>query len=421
MKQDILEDLEFRGLLNQSTDLEALRKRLAQGPCVLYCGFDATADSLHVGNLLPLVCLKRFQIAGHKPIALLGGGTSLIGDPSGKKSERVLNDKKTVSEWVRKIEKQAYGVFSAEPKGEKARVISNGDWLNSLKMIDFIRDVGKHFSIGYMLAKESVKSRLETGISFTEFTYMLLQSYDFFRLYSNYNCELQIGGSDQWGNITAGIDFIKKTAEVEVFGLTIPLIVKSDGNKFGKTESGAIWLDPEKTSPYQFYQFWMNIDDKDVIQFIKYFTFLSKSEIEKIEEEFLQAPEKREAQKILAKEMTILVHGESNWEQAERISTALFKGDIQSLNKKEAKEIFKSVPFENISGKDEINICDFLVLTKVCESKRQAREDVENGAISLNGEIIKDLELKVLRKHRLYGEYFIIRRGKKNYSFAKWD
>ncbi|HOX21538.1 MAG TPA: tyrosine--tRNA ligase, partial [Candidatus Paceibacterota bacterium] len=373
---DVLEDLKYRGLINQITDLDGLAKQLNSGSCVLYCGFDVTADSLQLGNLLALLTLKRFQLFGHRPIALLGNGTSLIGDPSGKKTERILNSKKTVANWSGSLKRQMEKVMSAGGKN-KAKVIGNYDWLGKIKMIDFVRDIGKHFSIGAMLAKESVKSRIETGISFTEFSYMLLQSYDFLRLHEDYGCSLQIGGSDQWGNITAGVDLIRKISQVEVYGLTFPLITKSDGTKFGKTESGAIWLDAAKTSSYQFYQFWINVDDQDVVPFLKYFTFLSREAIDRLEGEAKLHPEKREAQKVLAKEMTILIHGEKAFADAEKISQALFYGDIKALSKKQIQEALVNVPTVSLKEPEGIKIIDFLVISGVSPSKRQAKEDIE--------------------------------------------
>ncbi|HOZ16387.1 MAG TPA: tyrosine--tRNA ligase [Candidatus Portnoybacteria bacterium] len=400
---NILDDLKFRGLLNQFTDLDVLTKRLEKS-CVLYCGFDVTADSLQVGNLLALLTLKRFQLFGHQPIALLGNGTSLIGDPSGKKSERVLNTKETVAKWSKQIEKQIEKIVAINGKG-KTRVVGNLDWLGKIKMIDFVRDIGKHFSLGYMLDKESVRSRLEAGISFTEFSYMLLQSYDFWNLNKKYNCELQIGGSDQWGNITAGIDFIRKAEQKEVYALTIPLITKSDGSKFGKTETGTIWLDAKKTTPYQFYQFWINIDDKDIINFLKYFTFLSHEEIIRLEnEEVAKNPQNRVAQKVLAKELTKMVHGEKELKKAEEITNALFGGDIKKLSEKDIENVFQDMSCFETEKKEPIDMINLLVDAKICESKRQAKEDIENRAIST-------FEFK---------KCMVVRRGKKNYFLIKW-
>ncbi|HDQ16171.1 MAG TPA: tyrosine--tRNA ligase, partial [Bacteroidetes bacterium] len=306
---DILGDLKFRGLINQVSNLDGLREEMNKGKISLYCGFDPTADSLHIGHLLPILTLRRFQETSHQPIALIGGGTGLIGDPSGKKEERMLNPKKTVGKWSQALKSQLEQFLDFKRKDNPALLVNNYDWLGKIKAIDFLRDIGKYFTVSYMLAKESVKARLESGISFTEFNYMVLQAYDFLCLFEKYNCRLQIGGSDQWGNIIAGIDLIKKKRGKEVYGLTLPLVSKSDGTKFGKTEKGTIWLDAKKTTPYQFYQFWINTDDRDVIQYLKFFTFLSKQEIENLEKEIQKNPEKREAQKALANNVTSLVHG----------------------------------------------------------------------------------------------------------------
>ncbi|HZI95846.1 MAG TPA: tyrosine--tRNA ligase, partial [Candidatus Paceibacterota bacterium] len=321
---DILDDLKFRGLINQASNLDGLRKEINKGKISLYCGFDPTADSLHIGNLVPILTLKRLQIAGHQPIALVGGGTGLIGDPSGKKEERVLNPDEVVEKWSNACKTQLEQFLDFKSKDNPALMANNYDWLGKIKAIDFLRDIGKYFTVSYMLAKESVKARLESGISFTEFNYMVLQAYDFLNLFEKYNCKLQIGGSDQWGNITAGIDLIKKKEGGEVYGLTVPLVSKADGTKFGKTETGTIWLDSKKTTPYQFYQFWINADDKDVIQYLKYFTFLSKEEIENLEKKVQKNPEERESQKVLANKVTSLVHGEKISEFAEKISQKLF-------------------------------------------------------------------------------------------------
>ena len=416
----ILEDLKFRGLLNQFTDFDVLAKRLKEKPCVLYCGFDVTADSLQIGNLLPLLTLKRFQMFGHRPIALLGNGTSLIGDPSGKKTERILNSQKTVAEWSKGIKKQIENIISIGGKGE-TKIIGNLDWLGKIKMIDFVRDIGKRFSLGYMLDKESVRSRIEAGISFTEFTYMLLQAYDFLMLNQKHNCELQIGGSDQWGNITAGIDLIRKTSQTETYGLTIPLITKSDGSKFGKTETGTIWLDAKKTSPYQFYQFWINVDDKDVINFIKYFTFLPHEEILRLEnEEVAKNPQNRVAQRILAEEMTKMIHGEKELKKAEEITNTLFKGNLKNLSKKDTESAFGSAFHFEIKNKEEVNIVDLLVDANIAESRREAKEFIISDSTTVNGNLINDTGTILTKKDRLH-DYIIIRKGKKNYFPIKWE
>ncbi|MBU8850433.1 tyrosine--tRNA ligase [Priestia megaterium] len=417
---DILQDLEFRGLINQQTDEKGLSELLSKESVRLYCGFDPTADSLHIGHMLPVLILRRFQQAGHQPIALVGGGTGLIGDPSGKKAERTLNEKETVAMFSERIKGQLSRFLDFE-EGENAAVIANNyDWIGTLDVITFLRDIGKNFGINYMMAKDSVQSRIESGISFTEFSYMILQSYDFLNLYQTYNCKLQIGGSDQWGNITAGLELIRKSEEdAKAFGLTVPLVTKADGTKFGKTEGGAIWLDAEKTSPYEFYQFWINTDDRDVIKYLKYFTFLSHEEINELAASAKEAPEKREAQKALAAAMTTLVHGEEALEQAIRISQALFNGSISELTAEEIKQGFKDVPSYTHTGED-IGLIDLLVESKISPSKRQAREDISNGAIYLNGEREQDLQKTVGAEDRIEGQFTVIRRGKKKYTLIQY-
>lgn len=417
---DLLKDLEFRGLINQVTDFEGLQKELENGPITLYCGFDPTADSLHIGHLLTVLTLRRFQLAGNNPIALVGGATGLIGDPSGKKDERTLNEKEIVVEWSNSIKRQLSQFLDFEGEN-KAKVVNNYDWTGNLDVITFLRDVGKNFGINYMLAKDSVESRIQSGISFTEFSYMILQSNDFLNLYKNENCRLQIGGSDQWGNITAGLELIRKSTdeEAKAYGFTIPLVTKADGTKFGKSEGGAIWLDADKTSPYEFYQFLINTDDKDVAKFLKYFTFLSSEEIEALAAEVEQAPEKRIGQKRLAEEVTKLVHGEDALQQAIRISEALFSGDIQNLSAAEIKQGFKDVPSYECK-QDGISLLDLLVESKICASKRQAREDISNGAIYINGERTTELERVVATEDRIEGQFTIIRRGKKKYYLIKY-
>lgn len=420
---DILKSLEKRGLLYQMTDLSALEKRLKTGPITLYIGFDPTADSLHVGNLLPILCLKRFQMAGHLPIAVAGGGTGLIGDPSGRGLERTLNPEAIVDDWTEKIKCQLEKFLDFKSQTNPARIVNNYDWLSNIKVIEFLRDIGKHFSIANMLSKESVKSRLDAGISYTEFSYMILQAYDFLRLYQDYNCEMQAGGSDQWGNITAGIDLIKKIAGGTAFGLTFPLVTKSDETKFGKTETGTIWLDPKKTTPYQFYQFWINTDDRDVVKFINYFTFLSEDEISDLEEKTKKEPEKREAQRALSREVTALVHGHETMLKAEKISQALFYGNLKDLSEEEMEEGFKDVPsgsFLSQKNKKEIELIKLLLSYKISTSMRQAKEDIKNGAISVNGEICADVDKIISVSERLWGKYIILRKGKKNYFLIKW-
>ena len=421
---DILQDLESRGLVNQVTDREGLEKHLAENQVTLYCGFDPTADSLHIGHLVPIIMLKRFQKAGHKPIALIGGGTGMIGDPSGRSSERSLNEEEVVHHYSEKIREQI-GKLLEFDQGENPVVARNNhDWLSETTVIDFLRGPGKHFGINYMLAKESVSARIEQGITFTEFSYMILQSLDYLKLKQEENCTLQIGGSDQWGNITAGMELIRRSRdleedEIDVFGLTVPLITKADGTKFGKTAGGAIWLDAEKTSPYEFYQFWINTDDRDVIKFIRYFTFLSEEEVEELEKELEERPEKRVAQRRLAEEMTRMVHSEEALKQAQKITESLFSGDLKQLSIEEIKQGFKDVPTFEVK-KEEIGLVDLLVNASISSSKRQAREDIKNGAIYINGERNQDIQHTVTEKDRIEDTFTIIRRGKKRYFLIRY-
>ncbi|QGQ47538.1 tyrosine--tRNA ligase [Metabacillus sediminilitoris] len=417
---ELLNDLQFRGLVNQVTDEEGLTKILEEEKIKLYAGFDPTADSLHIGHLLPILTLKRFQLHGHHPIALVGGATGLIGDPSGKKAERTLNTADIVQEWSNRIKGQLSRFLDFDAEVNPAIIANNFDWIGSLDVISFLRDVGKNFGINYMLAKDSVKTRIDSGISFTEFSYMILQSFDFLKLYQNNGCKLQIGGSDQWGNITSGLELIRKSEEnSKAYGLTIPLVTKADGTKFGKTEGGAIWLDRDKTSPYEFYQFWINTDDRDVIKYLKYFTFLSQQEIEQFEQEVSSAPEKRLAQKALAEEMTKLVHGEESLQQAIKITAALFSGDIKELTGNEILEGFKDVPSTKIE-EAEIGLIDLLIQAKIAPSKRQAREDITNGAIYINGERVQDLEKVIANQDKIDGQFTVIRRGKKKYFLIRF-
>ncbi|MFD1019060.1 tyrosine--tRNA ligase [Thalassobacillus hwangdonensis] len=420
----ILNDLEQRGLIHSITDKEGLEKHLNEKQVTLYCGFDPTADSLHIGHLLPITMLKRFQQAGHRPIALVGGGTGMIGDPSGRSTERQLNDAEVVQQFSESIKQQLAGVLNFD-SGENAAVARNNfEWLSQINVIEFLRDTGKHFGINYMLAKDSVESRIEQGISFTEFSYMILQSLDFYNLNQKENCTLQIGGSDQWGNITAGLELIRRRTvgeeAAEAYGLTVPLITKADGTKFGKTAGGAVWLDPEKTSPYEFYQFWINADDRDVVKFLKYFTFLGMEELAELENEVATQPHKRVAQTRLAEEMTAMVHGESAVEQAQRISKALFSGDIQSLSADEIELGFKDVPTHTVS-EASIGLVDLLVEAGISSSKRQAREDVKNGAIYINGDRNQEMTHELGEADKIDGRFTIIRRGKKKYFMIRFN
>ena len=415
---NLLDDLAWRGLLYQVTDHEGLAKRLDQGPITLYCGFDPTADSLGVGNLVQILLLRRFQEAGHRPIALVGGGTGLIGDPGGKTQERQLNPKETVQAFGESFREQIGRFLDFGSGPTAARMMDNYDWLGELSAIDLLRDVGKHFPVPYMLAKESVASRLETGISYTEFSYMVLQSYDFFKLNQLEGCELQIGGSDQWGNITAGSDFIRRSGGPQVFGLTCPLVTQADGTKFGKTEAGNVWIAADRTSPYEFYQFWINAPDASVVDYLKIFTLKSREEIEALAQAMEQDPGKREAQRALAASVTALAHGEEAGRKAEKISRALFYGELKELEEDEIQQGFGDVPTWTM-GEDELGLVDLLVSAGVVRAKRQAREDINNGAIYINGDRCTDLQHVVRKADGLHGKYVVIRRGKSKYFLVQ--
>ena len=379
---NIIDELKWRGAVNQQTDEEGLYKLVGEKSISLYCGIDPTGDSMHIGHLIPFMIMKRFQLAGHHPVILIGGGTGSIGDPSGRKSERVLQSMEQVQHNAECLKEQMKNLF-----GEDGfRMVNNYDWLSKISLLDFLRDYGKLFNINTMLAKDIVASRLDTGISFTEFSYQILQSIDFKMLYDNYDVQLQIGGADQWGNITNGVELLRKTEGVsDAYGLTIPLMLKADGTKFGKTAGGAVWLDPKKTSPYEFYQFWFNQDDRDVVKYLKYFTFLSMEEIEDLEKEVAEHPEHRNAQRKLAEEVTRFVHGDEGLAQAEKVTQALFSGNIQELTGDEIEGAFRNTKGGEVA-KAPINIVEALVEAGVEKSKRQAREDVTNGAIRVNGE-----------------------------------
>ncbi|MDZ5439222.1 tyrosine--tRNA ligase [Enterococcus cecorum] len=419
MTADLFQELKERGLVYQTTDEDALVKHLNEESVKLYVGFDPTADSLHIGHLLPILMLRRFQQHGHVPIALVGGGTGMIGDPSFKDQERQLNTLETVQNWSQSIKNQLSRFIDFDNEENPVIIANNYEWLGKLSMIDFLRDVGKNFTINYMMSKESVKRRIETGISYTEFAYQLLQAYDFLKLYDNYGCLLQLGGSDQWGNITSGIELMRRERDVQGFALTMPLITKADGTKFGKSEGNAVWLDAEKTTPYEFYQFWINTDDRDVIKFLKYFTFLSLDEIAEIEKEFTAAPETRVAQKALAKEMTTLVHGKEAYEQAVHISQALFSGNIKELSVSEIKQGFKGVPSYTVPQDADLKLLEVLVASGLVQSKRQAREDLQNGAIYINGDRVQDLEYQLSDKDKI-GDIVVLRRGKKKYFLLQF-
>ncbi|RMC48419.1 tyrosine--tRNA ligase [Lactobacillus sp. ESL0263] len=413
---DILEDLKWRGAINQQTDAEGLAKYLEEhDDLALYCGTDPTGDSLHIGHLIPFMILKRFQLAGYHPVIVIGGGTGTIGDPSGRSTERVLLDAEKLHQNEIALTKQMEKLFGTE----NFEIVNNAEWLDKLSLIDFLRDYGKHFQVNNMINKDVVASRLENGISFTEFSYQILQAIDFYQLNKNHGVQMQIGGSDQWGNITAGIDLIHKLmgSDREAFGLTIPLMLKADGTKFGKSAGGAIWLDPEKTSPYEFYQFWINQDDRDVVKYLKYFTFLSHEEIDELAEQVKTEPWKRTAQKTLAKEVTKFVHGEEGLAEAEMITDSLFSGNVKDLTVTQIEQGLKSAPTAE-SGSAAKNIVDFLVDTKIESSKRQAREDVENGAIYINGDREQSVDFEVDPSKAFDGKYVIVRKGKRKYTLV---
>ncbi|HII1109895.1 TPA: tyrosine--tRNA ligase [Staphylococcus aureus] len=420
MTNVLIEDLKWRGLIYQQTDEQGIEDLLNKEQVTLYCGADPTADSLHIGHLLPFLTLRRFQEHGHRPIVLIGGGTGMIGDPSGKSEERVLQTEEQVDKNIEGISKQMHNIFEFGTD-HGAVLVNNRDWLGQISLISFLRDYGKHVGVNYMLGKDSIQSRLEHGISYTEFTYTILQAIDFGHLNRELNCKIQVGGSDQWGNITSGIELMRRMyGQTDAYGLTIPLVTKSDGKKFGKSESGAVWLDAEKTSPYEFYQFWINQSDEDVIKFLKYFTFLGKEEIDRLEQSKNEAPHLREAQKTLAEEVTKFIHGEDALNDAIRISQALFSGDLKSLSAKELKDGFKDVPQVTLSN-DTTNIVEVLIETGISPSKRQAREDVNNDAIYINGERQQDVNYALAQEDKIDGEFTIIRRGKKKYFMVNYQ
>ncbi len=414
---NIIDELSWRGAVNQMSDEEGLRKLTEEKSVSLYCGVDPTGDSMHIGHLIPFMMLKRFQLAGHHPYIVIGAGTGAIGDPSGRKTERQLQTLETIMANGEKLKAQFVRLFGED---SNITIVNNYDWLSKIDLLGFLRDYGKLFSVNVMLAKEVVASRLESGISYTEFTYQILQSIDFEHLFTHNDIQLQIGGADQWGNITAGIDMIRKIhgPEAKAFCLTIPLMLKADGTKFGKTAGGAIWLDPEKTSPYEFYQFWLNQDDADVIKYLKYFTFLSQDEINALEEAVKTEPEKRLAQLRLAEEVTKFVHGEDALQEAKNITDAMFHGSIADLTGHELAQAFGKMPTVNVTAEAK-NVVDFLVDTQIVKSKRQAREDVTNGAVTINGIKVESVDEIVTPHKNSDGKYIIVRKGKKNYTLAK--
>ena len=429
MSNALLQDLRDRGLVFQIAGEEALEAWLDEGPRTLYCGFDPTADSLHIGSLVPLLMLRRFQLAGHRPLALVGGATGLIGDPSFKSAERQLNTPDVVAGWVDKLKAQVSQFIDFEgdhlKEGTAALVVNNLDWTQDVDVLTFLRDVGKHFSINAMIQKESVKQRIEregAGISFTEFTYMILQSYDFSELYRQYGCGLQIGGSDQWGNITGGIDLTRRLHGGQTFGLTMPLVTKADGTKFGKTESGTIWLDARKTSPYAFYQFWLGTADADVYKFLRYFTFLPVEEIARIEEEDNAREGRPEAQRILAKEVTSLVHGAEGLAAAERITEALFAGEASALSADDLNQLaLDGLPTSTLDlNTAPPTLTQLLSESGMVSSGKQVKDALKNNAVTINGVAVRGeasiaVEACFSPDQALHGRYWIVRLGKKKY------
>jgi tyrosyl-tRNA synthetase len=421
----ILDDLQWRGLYADCTDLDALRQRLAQGPVTLYCGFDPTGDSLHVGHLMGQLTLRRFQLAGHHPICLAGGATGMVGDPSGKSAERNLLTREQLAHNVASIKSQLGRLLDFDAAANPARLVDNADWTAPISFLDFLRDVGKHFSVNVMLAKDSVQSRLsgDSGISYTEFSYQLLQAHDFYVLRRDLNCELQIGGSDQWGNITAGTDLIRKKLTQPAWGWTFPLITKSDGTKFGKTEGGAVWLDPERTSPYRFYQFFVTTEDTMVVSYLKKFTFLSREQIEELEAKHAANPGAREAHRALAREVTTLVHGASAAADAIRASEIMFGGGLDGITETVFQDVVGEVPTKDLErAKLEaagIPLVELLVHAGLAPSKGQARKDIEGGGIYVNNIRSADAARALTTADLLFGRYLLLRKGKRTYTVLR--
>ncbi|MFM5257847.1 tyrosine--tRNA ligase [Aeromonas veronii] len=416
----LLDELTERGLVAQNSDPVALADHLAT-PRTVYCGFDPTAGSLHIGHLVPLLMLRRFQLAGHTPVALVGGATGLIGDPSFKATERSLNSADTVQGWVASLSAQIRALLPADDGLSAPQLVNNGDWMGQMSALDFLRDIGKHFSVNAMLARESVRQRLarpDQGISFTEFSYALLQSYDFAVLHQRLGCTLQIGGNDQWGNITSGMDLTRRLHQAQVHGMTLPLITKADGTKFGKTEGGAVWLDPALTSPYAFYQFWLGTADEDIYRFLRYYSFMSLSEIDALEAEDAKRQGRKQAQQVLANELTELVHGKAALAAVQRISELLFSGDVARLGESDLAQLAQDgMPSSTVSG--ETDLVSLLVSSGLANSKRIARELLAAGAISLNGVLKQDDQLSAT--DRLFSRYLLLRRGKKQYHLVEWQ
>lgn len=422
----LFEDLNWRGLVHQSTDPEHLANWLAEEPRTLYAGFDPTAPSLHVGNLLQLLLLRRFQRAGHRPIVLVGGATGMIGDPSGRSEERNLLTADDIDRHIEGQRKQLTAFLDFDTGTNSAVLINNHDWMGRFGYLDFLRDVGKNFPLGVMLTKDSVKSRLdsEAGLSYTEFSYMLLQAYDFVELFDRYDCRLQVGGSDQWGNITAGIDLGRRMRSAQLFALTTPLLTKSDGSKMGKTADGAIWLDPDRTSPYQFFQYWLNVEDADVPNCLRMLTELPHNEIESLEETVTTDPQKRAAQRRLAEELTALVHGSAGLESAERASKILFGGEIENLTDNELTQIFADVPSSSLPTSaldaEGLNVIDAFAATDLAKSKGEARRTISGGGAYVNNRRIEDIERNLTRDDLASETVMVLRAGKKRYALLRF-
>ena len=419
----IIEELEWRGLVSDCTDQEALTQRLAKGAVTLYCGFDPTADSLHVGNLVPLLALRRFQQFGHKPIIVAGGATGSIGDPSGKSAERQLLTHEQLKANIEGVKKQLAGFLEFDSEANAALLVDNADWTAPLSFLDVLRDVGKHFKVNAMVAKESVRARMEdrdVGISYTEFSYMILQALDFHHLCVQHECELQIGGSDQWGNITAGIDLIHRRQNRQAFGLTLPLITNADGSKFGKTEAGAVWLDVARTSIYQFYQYWVRVDDRDVVRYLNFFTFLHRDDVDALARQHSEQPQARIAHKALAKEVTALAHGEAAANEAIRASEILFGGELDGITEATFREIAGEVPTHEIRldrfGGEGLWLPELLHEAGLAQSRGQARKDVKGGGVYVNNRRTDDEQHKLQSGDLLFGKYLLLRRGKRNYA-----
>jgi tyrosyl-tRNA synthetase len=416
MSNALLDDLEWRGLIAQSTDRKELESALAK-PISLYLGVDPTAPSMHVGNLVVCLVLKRFQLAGHRPIALVGGATGLVGDPSGKNDERTLNEEKLVAEWVSKIRKQVEKILDFKDKDTSAKLVNNLDWTKAVSALELLRDIGKHFSVNQMLAKDSVATRLSsTGISYTEFSYQVLQAYDYLELYRRDQCRLQIGGSDQWGNIVAGLDLIRKVEGGSAHALTVPLLAKSDGSKFGKTASGAIWLDESMTSAYEFFQFWLNSDDADLPKLLKVFSMKDRTEIERLIETVKVNPGAREAHRELAREMTAMIHGQQMAKSVEEAAKALFgQGEIADLDLKTLDSALSQLPKTTIKkGEPYPSWVDLLAATGVVDSKSAARRIVKEGGGYLNNKKVESEDFTPSKNDLLHGKYLLLRKGKRD-------